>query len=178
MLEIVTAYIEQHNLLPERGTVVEAVSGGADSLCLLHLLLRLCGTGKRFPAVELHIAHLDHQLRGEASAQEAATVARVAHEWGLPCTIGRINVPELARAEQRSTEDASRTARYRFLRELAQGRPIAVAHHRDDQVETLLLHLLRGGDIHAMIGLQPRQHDIIRPLLSISHADTIAYCRS
>lgn len=178
MLEIVTAYIEQHCLLPERGTVVVAVSGGADSLCLLHLLQRLCGTGKRFPAVELHVAHLDHQLRGEASAQEATAVARIAHEWGLPCTIRQINVPKMARAEQRSIEDASRMARYRFLREVAQGWPIAVAHHKDDQVETLLLHLLRGGGIDAMVGLQPRQHDIIRPLLSISHADTVAYCRS
>lgn len=178
MLEIVTAYIEQHHLLPEQGTVVVAVSGGADSLCLLHLLLRLCGPGKRFPAVELHVAHLDHQLRGEASAQEAAAVAHLAHEWGLSCTIGRVDVPALAQAERRSIEDASRTARYRFLREVARGRLIAVAHHRDDQVETLLLHLLRGGGIDAMIGLQPRQQDIIRPLLPISHADTVDYCQS
>ncbi len=178
MLEIVIAYIEQYHLLPEQGIVVVAVSGGADSLCLLHLLRHLCGPGKRFPAVELHVAHLDHQLRGEASTLEAATIARIAHEWGLPCTIGRIDVPALARAEQRSIEDASRTARYRFLREVARGQPIAVAHHRDDQVETLLLHLLRGGGIDAMVGLQPRQRDIIRPLLAISHADTVAYCRA
>ncbi|HLG65149.1 MAG TPA: tRNA lysidine(34) synthetase TilS [Ktedonosporobacter sp.] len=178
MLEIVTAYIEQHHLLPEQGTVVVAVSGGADSLCLLHLLLQLCGPGKHFPAVELHVAHLDHRLRGAASAQEAAAVAHLAHAWGLPCTIGRVDVPALAQTERRSIEDASRIARYRFLREVAQGRLIAVAHHRDDQVETLLLHLLRGGGIDAMIGLQPRQQDIIRPLLPISHADTAAYCRS
>lgn len=178
MLEIVTAYIAQHHLLPQQGTVVVAVSGGADSLCLLHLLLHLCGPGKHFPAVELHVAHLDHQLRGAAGAQEAAAVALIAREWGLPCTIGRVDVSALAQTQQRSIEDASRTARYRFLREVAQGQPIAVAHHRDDQVETLLLHLLRGGGIDAMIGLQPRQHDIIRPLLPISHADTLAYCHA
>jgi len=82
----------------------------------------------------------------------------------------------LARSEQRSLEDAARTARYRFLREVAQGGRIAVAHHADDQAETLLLHWLRGGGITSMIGLQPLQQDIIRPLLAITHADTLAYC--
>ncbi|HEU5227899.1 MAG TPA: tRNA lysidine(34) synthetase TilS [Ktedonobacteraceae bacterium] len=178
MLETVTAYIEQHHLLPDQGVVVVAVSGGADSLCLLHLLLRLCGPGKHFPSVQLHVAHLDHQLRGEASVQEAVAVAQLAQAWGLPCTVGRVDVPELARAQQRSLEEASRIARYRFLREVAQGQPIAVAHHKDDQVETLLLHLLRGGGIGAMVGLQARQQDIIRPLLSVSHADTVAYCQA
>ncbi|MBE3559691.1 MAG: tRNA lysidine(34) synthetase TilS [Ktedonobacteraceae bacterium] len=177
MLEIVTAYIEQHHLLPERGKVIVAVSGGADSLCLLHLLNRLCGAGRRYPAIQLHVAHLNHQLRGATGAQEAEAVAHLATSWGLPVTVGSIDVPALARQERRSLEDAARTARYRFLREVAAGRPIAVAHQRDDQVETLLLHWLRGGGITSMLGLQPRQQDIIRPLLYVSHADTVAYCQ-
>ena len=82
----------------------------------------------------------------------------------------------LARQERRSLEDAARVARYRFLREVAQGQLIAVAHHQDDQVETLLLHWLRGGGLASMVGLQPRQQDIIRPLLCVTHADTLAYC--
>jgi tRNA(Ile)-lysidine synthase len=86
-------------------------------------------------------------------------------------------VPALARQEQRSLEDAARTARYRFLREVAHGQLIAVAHHQDDQVETLLMHWLRGGGISSMIGLQPRQQDIIRPLLAVTHTDTLAYCQ-
>jgi len=177
MQERVIAYIEQHALLPADGTVVVAVSGGADSLCLLHLLYTLCGPGKRYPGIQLHVAHLNHQLRGNESEQEAIQVAQLAKLWGLPYTIGTTNVPVLAQQEGRSLEDAARVARYRFLREVAQGQRIAVAHHQDDQVETLVLHWIRGGGIASMVGLQPHQQDIIRPLLSVTHAETLAYCK-
>jgi tRNA(Ile)-lysidine synthase len=194
MLSRIVAFIEQYSLLPDTGVVVVAVSGGADSLCLLHLLRILCCSSaipvpisgyaaiptaplKRYPGVQLHVAHLNHQLRGEQSAAEAEQVAQLAHSWGLPVTIGSVDVPALAQREGRSLEDAARTARYRFLREVAQGQPVAVAHHQDDQVETLLLHFLRGGGIQSMIGLQPRQQDIIRPLLDVTHAETLDYCR-
>jgi tRNA(Ile)-lysidine synthase len=179
MLETISSYIEQHHLLPEEGTVIVAVSGGADSLCLLHLLHCLCGSGKRYPAVSLQVAHLNHQLRGEASAQDAAAVAALARDWCLPVTIGCADVPALARQERRSIEEMARIARYCFLRDLAQqinATSIAIAHHRDDQVETLLLHWLRGGGLASMVGLQPRQQDLIRPLLCVSRVDTHAYC--
>ncbi len=176
MQERVIAYIEQHALLPARGTVVVAVSGGADSLCLLHLLYTLCGPGKRYPDICVHVAHLNHQLRGNESEQEAIQVAQLATSWGLPCTSGTTDVLMLAQQERRSVEDAARVARYRFLREVAQGQPIAIAHHQDDQVETLMLHWIRGGGIASLIGLQPRQQDIIRPLLCVTHAETLAYC--
>lgn len=176
MRERVIAYTEQHGLLPASGTIIVAFSGGADSFCLLHLLHTLCGPGKRYPELRLRVAHLNHQLRNEASEQEAVQVAQLAESWGLPYTIGVSNVPALAQQEHRSLEDAGRTARYRFLREVAQGQPIAIAHHQDDQVETLLLHWIRGGGITSMIGLQPRQQDILRPLLTVTHAETLAYC--
>ena len=178
MLEKIATYIDQHRLFPESGTIIVAVSGGADSLCLLHVLNRLCGSRPeaRYPAVLLHVAHLNHKLRGEASYQDAAFIAQLADSWGLPVTIGEIDVPALARQEGRSLEDAARTARYRFLRDVAQGRLIAVAHHADDQVETLLLHWLRGEGLAGMVGMLPRQQDIIRPLLGVTHAETVAYC--
>src|SRR5438876_2945533 len=103
MLEtIVTTYIAKHQLLPPRGEIIVAVSGGADSLCLLHLLNQLCGPAKRYPHIRLHVAHLNHQLRGEASEQDAIEVARLAEQWHLPATIGSIDVQTLARQEQRS----------------------------------------------------------------------------
>ena len=177
MLESIAAFIDRHHLLPPGGTVIVAVSGGADSLCLLHLLHQLCGPGKRYPAIHLHAAHLNHQLRGAASEQDAAAVASMVSAWGLPFTGGAIDVPALARAEHRSIEEAARLARYRFLREVARGELIAVAHHADDQVETLLLHYLRGSGLAGMVGMQPRQRDIIRPLLDFTHAQTVAYCQ-
>ncbi len=178
MLEtIVTTYIDKHQLLPPNGEVIVAVSGGADSLCLLHLLNQLCGPGKLYSEMRLHVAHLNHKLRGEASDHDAAAVASIVESWGLPCTSGEVDVAELARTERRSLEDAARSARYRFLREVAQGKPIAVAHHADDQVETLLLHFLRGSGLPGMVGMLPRQQDIIRPLLEVRHAQTVAYCQ-
>ena len=177
MLESVAAFIDQYQLFPPSGAVIVAVSGGADSLCLLHLLNRLCGPYKRYPAIHLHAAHLNHQLRGAASEQDARAVAALVGAWGLPLTGAAIDVPALARREHRSIEDAARVARYRFLREVAQGQPIAVAHHADDQVETLLLHFLRGSGLPGMVGMLPRQRDIIRPLLDVTHAQTLDYCR-
>ncbi|MDQ2716739.1 MAG: tRNA lysidine(34) synthetase TilS [Chloroflexota bacterium] len=180
MLEHVTAYIEQYRLLPESGEVLVAVSGGADSLCLLHLLRRLCGPepGKRYAGVSLRVAHLNHKLRALESAREAEVVAQLARAWGLPVIIGEEDVPALALRERRSLEDAAREARYRFLRTSARGQHIAVAHHADDQVETLLLHWLRGGGLAGMVGMAPHQQDIVRPLLQVTHAETVAYCRA
>jgi tRNA(Ile)-lysidine synthase len=177
MLQSVAEFIEKHQLLPTRGEIIVAVSGGADSLCLLHLLYRLCGPGKRYPELRLHAAHLNHKLRGEESQRDADAVASIAAAWGIPCTVGAMDVPALAQKEHRSLEDAARVARYRFLREVAHGQPIAVAHHADDQVETLLLHWMRGSGLAGMVGMLPRQQDILRPLLEVSHADTEAYCR-
>jgi tRNA(Ile)-lysidine synthase len=184
MLETVNhviTYIEQHQLLPEQGTIVVAFSGGADSLCLLHLLDQLCGPSKRYPSIQLHVAHLNHKLRGKTGSHDAIAVARIARSLRLPITIGAIDVAALARNERRSIEDAARVARYHFLRSVAhlQSQPasIAVAHHGDDQVETLILHWLRGGGIASTIGLQPRQQDIIRPMLVLTHAEALSYCQ-
>src|SRR5579859_6202009 len=126
MLHTISTYIDQHQLLPESGTIVVAVSGGADSLCLLHVLCQLCGNGPhaRYQGVRLHVAHLNHMLRGDASYQDATSIEQLATSWGLSVTIGEIDVPALAREERRSLEEAARTARYRFLREAAHGRPI------------------------------------------------------
>src|SRR5215472_15667409 len=121
MLEtIVTTYIDKHQLLPSEGEIIVAVSGGADSLCLLRLLNQLCGTGKRYPDVRLHAAHLNHKLRGEASYQDEDAVASIVKSLGLPYTSGEVDVAEQARAERRPLEEAARIARYGFLRDVAQ----------------------------------------------------------
>ena len=180
MLTTVTSYISRHHLLPEHGIIIVAVSGGADSLCLLHILNHLCDPQNRYPHLRLHVAHLNHQLRGPESERDATHVQQITAAWNLPLTTGTTDVHALARSEHLSLEEAARLARYRFLREVAHthnAHSIAVAHHADDQVETLLLHLIRGGGLASMVAMQPRQGDIIRPLLSIHRADILAYCR-
>jgi tRNA(Ile)-lysidine synthase len=176
MLEKVIAYIEQHQLLPRQGSVIVAVSGGTDSLCLLHLLRQICEPDGPYAALSLQAVHLNHMLRGTESARDARAVATLCESWGIPCTVGEVDVIALAIEEKRSLEDAARLARYRFLREVAHGRRIAVAHHADDQAETILLHWLRGSGLDGLTGMLPQQQDIIRPLLGITRAETLAYC--
>src|SRR5215472_12597237 len=107
MLETARAAIESYHLLPAQGYVVVGVSGGPDSVCLLHLLKRLCSPAGPFPQISLHVAHLDHGMRGEASLADAKFVADLAGQWGIPCTVERADIPAQARAEHGSLEEAA-----------------------------------------------------------------------
>ncbi len=177
----VGAYIERHALIAPGDTVVVAVSGGADSLCLLYLLHALA------PALGcgLHVAHLDHALRPD-SAADATFVAARAVALDLPCTTRRQDVASLARQRRLSPEHAGRLARYAFLREVAAAvaapvdpprlTPIATGHTRDDQAETLLLNLARGSGLAGAAGMLPGRAGVVRPLLEVTRAETEAYC--
>jgi tRNA(Ile)-lysidine synthase len=151
------AFVERHNLLEPGSPVVVGVSGGPDSLCLLHLLMRL-GAPDQYD-LSLHVAHLNHRLRGEASDADAAFVSRLAGDWGLPITVEAADVKELARQRRLSIEEAARQARYSFLaRAAAQAgaQTIAVAHNADDQAETVLMHFLRGSGVAGLRGIRPK----------------------
>ncbi|MCC6805409.1 MAG: tRNA lysidine(34) synthetase TilS [Anaerolineae bacterium] len=187
LTEQLFAVIRAHNLLPYgAGSIVVGVSGGADSLALLHLLANLRGQ----PGLEdmrLHVATLDHGLRGAAGADDARFVVETARAWGLPVTAGKKDVRALADEHRMSVEAAARAARYDFLASVAQdvgAERIAVAHNADDQVETILLHLLRGASLSGLAGMAyvaplPEHPDLtlIRPLLGVPRADLDAYCR-
>src|SRR5215211_2544620 len=146
--------ITTQRLIGSGAPVVVAVSGGPDSLCLLHVLNRLWVD----LGFTLHVAHLDHQIRGEESAAEARFVAGLAHDWGLPATVAATDVPALARAQRLNLHAAARVARYTFLAQVAQSigaQAVAVAHHANDQAETVLLHLLRGAGTEGLRGMRP-----------------------
>jgi tRNA(Ile)-lysidine synthase len=186
--------IDRHGLLAEGETVVVGVSGGPDSLCLLHVLNRL----REGYGIELHVAHLDHRLRGLESEEDAAFVARLAEEWGLPATVEARDVPQLARESKLAIEEAARQARYSFLGQVAQAvgaRRIAVGHNADDQTETIVMHWLRGAGLAGLRGMLPQTDlgkmrleaawpdhpplhlHLIRPLLETSRTEIEAYCR-
>ncbi|MFQ5400050.1 MAG: tRNA lysidine(34) synthetase TilS [Anaerolineae bacterium] len=160
--------------------IVVGVSGGPDSLALLHLFHRTVA-GDRLAA-----AHLNHGLRPSAGA-DARFVAETAAAWGVPCVIEEEDVPALALAKGLSLEEAGRQARYHFLAWVADrvGAPVvAVAHNADDQAETVLMHLLRGSGLAGLRGMLPisRLPDapdvmLIRPFLEVSRAEIEAYCR-
>ena len=146
--------VEQHNLLAPGDTVVVGVSGGPDSLCLLHILRHLTHT----VSLDLHIAHLNHCIRGEDADADAAFVAHVAAEWQLPVSVERVDVPALGRAQKIALEEAARCARYAFLARVAHrigAGTIALGHNADDQTETVLMHWLRGSGLAGLRGMLP-----------------------
>ncbi|MGE5335002.1 MAG: tRNA lysidine(34) synthetase TilS [Nitrososphaerota archaeon] len=168
----------QHALWSPGARLVVAVSGGADSLCLLGALLALRDRRDRMAPGELFVAHFDHGLRGEESHEDARYVERLASKLGVPAVIGRPEVPYTHNAGA-SIEDWARRERYTFLRRVAaehHAERIVTGHTRDDQAETILLHWLRGSGLAGLRGMAPLREDIARPLLDVTHEQTLAYC--
>ena len=180
----VLAFFQEHGMAAKGDLLIVGVSGGPDSLCLLHCLVQL----QDVLGVRLHVAHLDHALRPE-SQDDARFVTELAARWGLPCTVERHLVREFRDRHRLSLEEAARLVRYGFFgrkaRELgASG--VAVGHTADDQVETLLLHWLRGSGLAGLRGMQPvtryqvpllgEEVNILRPLLSLQRSETEACC--
>lgn len=182
----VAEFIQEHRLLLPGEKVVVAVSGGADSVCLFHILLQL----KESLAIELHVAHLNHRLRGAESDADATYVAGLARNFGVPATIRAEDVATYRREKGISLEEAARELRYMFLARVVKevgASKTAVGHTRDDAIETILLHLLRGTGTAGLRGLTPASIlrfskdteplHIVRPLLKVNRKETIAYCQ-
>lgn len=181
----IAEYIREYGLVSGNEKVLTAVSGGPDSVCLVHILNNI----KKTLGIDLHIAHLDHGLRGTESEAEANYVAALASELGLPVTIGKADANAWSKQNKMSLEEAAREVRYRFLEETARktgATRVAVGHTRDDQVETTLMHFMRGSGLQGLRGLRPaaplpyagREQGawVIRPLLQITRCETSAYC--
>ena len=182
--ERVLGFIKQNQLLSGAGRLVVAVSGGPDSVCLLHILAK----GQKELKIKLHIAHLNHQLRGAESEDDAEYVAGLSQKLGIPATIEKRDVKGYQKRERLSPEEAAREVRYRFLADVAGAigtDRVAVGHTRDDHIETILMHLIRGSGTRGLRGLQAattwqsegKSLTVIRPLLEISHQETEDYCR-
>ncbi|MEN3940373.1 tRNA lysidine(34) synthetase TilS [Prosthecobacter sp. SYSU 5D2] len=151
-----------------------AISGGQDSVALLHMLV----TARH---QNLILAHLNHGLRGRESGQDAAFIRRLARTYDLPCEIEKADVAALAKKDRVSIETAARHARYDFLRRMAKkhgAERIYLAHHADDQAETILANLCRGtgiGGLKGMLAETPAQPALCRPLLGMRRAEIEAY---
>jgi tRNA(Ile)-lysidine synthase len=171
--EQVRAFAQEHHMFPKGGKVLAAVSGGADSMCLLHVLWK---EGKR-QGFSLAAATFDHQIR-PTSAQEAEFVRRWCQQREIPCYVGRGAVPAWAQEHNMGLEEAARSLRYEFLQTIAAeigADKIATAHNADDNAETLLLHLVRGSGLKGLGGIPPLRDNLIRPLLTTSRREIEHY---
>jgi tRNA(Ile)-lysidine synthase len=186
-LDTVRRTISEHQMLAGSDAVVVGVSGGPDSLCLLHVLREL----QQELGVSLHVAHLEHGIRGEESQADADYVESLARGWGLPVTMEHGDVPGYAGEHKLAIEEAARRVRYLFLGRVARqvgAQCVAVGHNADDQVETILMHLMRGSGLGGLRGMLPVQTlgtepwwsgstlRLVRPLLEVSRSEIEAYC--
>ena len=178
LLAAVRTFIQRYSLLAHGQQLVIGVSGGPDSLTLLHLLTRL----RDEYDLQLRAAHLNHQLRSDADA-DSDFVARAAASWNVPCTVERADVETFARENKLSIEEAGRRARYEFFARL--GGSVAVAHNADEQAETVLMHFLRGSGVGGLRGMLPKNSNqwavssnqwVIRPLINVTRKEIEAYC--
>ncbi|SDO93741.1 tRNA(Ile)-lysidine synthase [Paenibacillus sp. yr247] len=171
--------IIEQKLADSGDVVVVAVSGGPDSVALLHVLFALA---ERY-SWKLVVAHVNHQFRGAESDAEASFVAELAAGMGLSCEIGVIDVPAYIEETSLNGQAAAREKRYEFLHQIAakySAQRIAFAHHADDQAETVMMRILRGTGPSGLVGMPERRREkkveLIRPFLRIYKADIVNYC--
>lgn len=176
MIDKVVETIEKYELFQKGDWVVAGVSGGADSVALLHCL------AQKLPQYELHLAvcHLNHRLRGEESDRDEAFVRELCGRMGLPCHVLSEDVAAAAKERGIGLEECGRELRYRFFQETASrygnGTKIATAHTLSDQAETVLFRLARGTGLRGLCGIPPVRGAIVRPLLEVTRAEIEAYC--
>ncbi|MDR2765026.1 MAG: tRNA lysidine(34) synthetase TilS [Tannerella sp.] len=170
MISTVRTYIVTHQLLQPDDKVIVGVSGGADSIALLHVL-----THAGYACI---VAHCNFHLRGAESDCDEQFVAQVAASLHLPCCQIDFDTAEYAGRKRISVEMAARELRYQWFEELRnrfQAQAIAVAHHRDDSLETVLLNLIRGTGIRGLCGIRPKNGYLIRPFLSLSRLEILQW---
>ena len=169
--------LQKYGMVRAGDRVGVAVSGGADSVALLLLLLEM----REALGIVLSVVHFNHKLRGVASDADEKFVAKLATLHGLPLHVGRADVGGRAKRDKTNLEDTARRARYEFFAKLVEEghvARVAVAHTADDQAETVLAHILRGTGLAGLGGIHPVAEHSVRPLIEIRRADLRAYLGS
>lgn len=184
MVKKIYKYISEYKMLDDCHNLVVGLSGGADSVCLLSVLsvivhdyIEEIGHGIHITAV-----HVNHGIRGEEALRDEAFAKRTADSMGIELVCFNLEIPKMAKQEGISQESAGRIARYRCFRQVAADRGmtdyrIAVAHHMDDQAETVLMHIIRGSGMAGLNGMRAVSGDIIRPLLCVTREEILSYLK-
>ncbi len=169
----VREYCNRYSMLKKNDSVVVGVSGGADSVCLLFVLLAL----REEFELKLHVVHVNHGIRADAG-EDAAYVKALCTEYELPFYLVERDIPAEAAALNCSEEEAGRRARYQAFSEIQKKQhcqKIAVAHNSNDRAETMLFHLFRGTGLTGLAGIRPVREGIIRPILCLERAEIEGY---
>lgn len=172
----VLSFMEEYHMVKEGDCVLAAVSGGADSLCLLEILLAL----QKQKQFRICVVHVEHGIRGKESMKDAEFVENFCKGRNIPCKVYHCQAEAYAKANKMTVEEGARALRYDFL-EQASGKfgadKIAVAHNRNDCAETMLFHLARGTELRGLCGILPVRGKIIRPLLCVERKEIEAYLK-
>ena len=173
MYQKVLNYCQEHSMIEKNDKIIVGISGGADSVCLLELL---CQMRETIP-IEIFAVHVNHGIRQEAK-RDADFVRKLCDQKEIPFYLRDANIPQIARQQHLSSEEAGRKIRYDAFEEIRkqlQANKIAVAHNKNDQAETVLFHLLRGCGIKGISGIRPVRGNIIRPLLCVERCEIESY---
>lgn len=176
MFEKVYSFIEQHNLVPDKSTIIVGLSGGPDSVFLLHVLHQLQSTKN----ITIIAAHLDHQWRPD-SERDILFCQQLCNKLGIPFVHQKLSALGFTKKYGGSQEEYARHARRFFFESVAQqyhAPLIALAHHHDDQQETFFIRLLRGSSLTGLTAMQPQHGLYIRPLLPVSKKEILDYLQA
>ena len=173
--EEVLKTIETYNLIEMNDKIVIGVSGGPDSICLLHVLYGL----KEKLGIEIVVAHVNHMLR-EVADLETEYVQNFCKKLGIECYVKKADILEISKTQKKGTEEVGRQVRYDFFDEVAKktnSNKIATAHNSNDRAETVILNILRGSGLSGLKGIEPiRDNKYIRPLINTDRQDIENYC--
>ena len=173
--EEVLKTIETYNLIEKNDKIVIGVSGGPDSICLLHVLYGL----KEKLGIEIVVAHVNHMLRDVADL-ETEYVQSFCKKLGIECYVKKADILEISKTQKKGTEEVGRQVRYDFFDEVAKktnSNKIATAHNSNDRAETVILNILRGSGLSGLKGIEPiRDNKYIRPLINTDRQDIENYC--
>ncbi len=181
-LEKVQKTIEKYHMIEKGDSIIVGVSGGADSVALL---ATLCSFQKEYQ-INIEAVHIHHGLRGEEADRDAFFVKQLCEKWSIPCDVLEFDIAKEAKKRGIGTEEMGRICRYEtFYKKAGKTAKIAVAHHQNDQAETVLLNLCRGAGLTGMSGMSPIRENIIRPFLFVSRKEIehflsekgICYCQ-
>ena len=172
--------IKQYKMIESGEGVVVAVSGGPDSMCLLNTLININKSEKNKTKYKIYVAHINHGIRKEAE-EETKYVQNFCEKNNIPCYVKKENVIELSKKLKIGVEEAGRKLRYDFFEEVRKttnSNKIAIAHNKNDKIETILMNIIRGSGTSGLTGIQPiRENLYIRPLIQIERKEIELYCK-